>query len=318
MAWFERRVPRAAASPRRDRARADREAAFVARARARALPCVPARCRLIEGSASRSAGRRVATTRATSRRSSARRSRARAASASRSPSASRCGSTRHLGARLDAELGLDLGGIEVHQPVDVDVARAGDVALPRVARLAVACRRTRRPSARRATATSPSRPLSSSIVDLAHSARTVATSAAIDGRCSSSASQRAEVRGQLDAEHVARPDHPRHERDVREQALADLERLQPLVERVRRRRGGTRSSRDRGDRRSGCTSRRARARASASCGQQRRLGMALVEVLHDHLGLGQHEVVVEDRDAAGRVQLVDPGRPVRRSISTVS
>jgi len=47
------------------------------------------------------------------------------------------------------------------------------------------------------------------------------------------------------------------------------------------------------------------------CGPERRLRIAVVEVLVDHRGLGEHErVLLEDRHAAERVLLVDPRRPV--------
>ena len=62
--------------------------------------------------------------------------------------------------------------------------------------------------------------------DLGHRPLTTSTSAAIEGRCSSSAEPRRDPRGQLDAEHVARADHPGDVRHVREQALPHLERVQ--------------------------------------------------------------------------------------------
>ena len=47
------------------------------------------------------------------------------------------------------------------------------------------------------------------------------------------------------------------------------------------------------------------------------LGITLVEVLHDHLGLGQHEAVVEHRHrAARRVQVETHRGRSRRSTST--
>ncbi len=130
-------------------------------------------------------------------------------SAPRSPSASRCGSTRRSRRPARAEqLGRDRAGVELHQSGDVEVARARDVALARVARLAERCRRTRAAVRTSTTATSPSRAASSSSVDLAHSARTTSTSAATDGRCSSSSSHAASSRRQRDAEHVARAGSP--------------------------------------------------------------------------------------------------------------
>ena len=88
----------------------------------------------------------------------------------------------------------DLVRIEVHEPLDVDVPRAGDVTLPRVARVARSAVELVRACGRRALRPAQAR---SELVerDLAHSARTTSTSAAIAGRCSSSASHAANRSG---------------------------------------------------------------------------------------------------------------------------
>jgi hypothetical protein len=95
-----------------------------------------------------------------------------------------------LAAGLDAEPLGDLARVEVHQAGDIDVARARDVSLSRVARLprsavVLMCR----PDVQHREGTEARRKLVER--DLAHSARTTSTSAAIAGRCSSSPSQAA-------------------------------------------------------------------------------------------------------------------------------
>ena len=117
---------------------------------------------------------------------------------------------------------------------------------------------------------------------------------------------------QLDAEHVARTDDPRDVRDRREAVgqVRDVELAQPLHEVV----GLAAAERvvvvpelvveavdaqplERALRGIG--------------GRERRLGVPLLEVLHDQVRLGEHEgVLLEHGDAAGRVLLVDPTWPV--------
>ena len=84
----------------------------------------------------------------------------------------------------------DLGRLELHQLVDVDMPRAGDVTLPRVARLAArSVVLLRRAHVDDRDAAEPAGELLDR--DLRHRARTTATSAATDGRRSSSASHAA-------------------------------------------------------------------------------------------------------------------------------
>ena len=139
----------------------------------------------------------------------------------------------HFRALIEPEMLAHAVGRHLHQPVDVEVARARDVTLPRVARLAERFRRTRAACARRGSGRSPRRPASSSISISLTARRTVATSAATDGRCSSSLEPRRDPPRQRDAEQVAGADHPRCVRDVGEEALTDGERLEPRRELVR-------------------------------------------------------------------------------------
>ena len=213
---------------------------------------------------SRAAGR-CATTRATSRRSSAPRSRARAAPARRTPSASRCGSRRRprRPAGMPSSL-ADRRPRRARAARRVEVTRARDVALPRVARLAAACRRTRppcgrrRPRPRRAGADS-----SSSSISLT-ARRTTPSSAANAGRSRELGEPLARAARAARRRAVAGADHPRREGDVGEEAQPDRERLEPLGEPRSARRGGTRSSRRRAGRRSG------RPRAARARGPRRR------------------------------------------------
>ena len=145
--------------------------------------------------------------------------------------------------------------------------------------------------------TSPSRAASSSTAMSLTGARTSSTSAAIDGRSASSAS------------HVGDALAAARRRACRARGSPTARRRRPrrgsAPPRARRaarrgrsgRRGGTRSSRRRGSRRSDA---RAAARAHARRGPPGSSGgrVALLEVLHDHLRLGQHEAVVEHRHAA--------------------
>ena len=161
--------------------------------------------------------------------------------------------------------------------------------------------------------------------DRPHSAATIPTSAAIAGRCSSRASQSASEGKavELDAEHVARAQEPRDERDVREPVLRAAE-VRPLAEqRV--------EPAERGVERLGRAVLPApkgvvgtgqlvvaedeepnEGAVGGIGGQQRRLRVALLEELHDHRRLRQRRAVVllDHRDTSGRVLLVEPGGPV--------
>ena len=170
--------------------------------------------------------------------------------------------------------------------------------------------------------------------DVAHTASdaTVSTSAATDGRSEQRSSQAvsAGYAVEREAHQVAQAEEPREVGDVREaerppgeerrrrerpveigqhvveplgRALAAPERVVRLAEVVE------------------AEHEQPRDRPLAGVGrQERRLRVALLEVLVDHDGLGQHPaVLLEHGDApVGRVVLEEPGRPVARSIVTVS
>src|SRR5581483_1665579 len=95
---------------------------------------------------------------------------------------------RHdLGAGGEPERAVDVVGRHLHEPVDVEVARAGDVPLTRIAGLAErAVVLVRRAHVDERDLAEPGPQLLER--DLGHRARTTSTSAAIDGRRSSSAS----------------------------------------------------------------------------------------------------------------------------------
>ena len=122
--------------------------------------------------------------------------------------------------------------------------------------------------------------------------------------------------GQLHAEHVAEPDQPRQVGDLDEPeravdplveirktvveplpspVLAPAERVVGVAERIVEAVDAQPGKRTRG----------------GIGGKQRRLGVALLEVLHDHRRLGQDEgVLLDHRHLAERVLLVQPRGPV--------
>src|SRR6266540_566250 len=122
----------------------------------------------------------------------------------------------------------------------------------------------------------------------------------------------ADAARQLKPEHVARANHPRQVRDRREPVWRWIERLQPLAKRVllpaaeRVVVGSELGVEAKHPPALECPLRGIR-------GEQRRLGVALLEVLHDHGRLRQHEgVLLEHRHPAGRILLVQPSGPVRK------
>ena len=161
--------------------------------------------------------------------------------------------------------------------------------------------------------------------DDGHSAATSSRSAATDGRSAGALDPIGERRPRLerDPEQVARAQEPGQERDVGEPERAPAQpgdaaraarrgsRAPPRSAPARPpRRAGARSTASR-SRRSGRRAAAPAARSPGSSGQQRRLGIALVQVLGDHGRLGQDPtVLLEHRHLAGRVHLVQPGGPV--------
>ena len=136
-----------------------------------------------------------------------------------------------LRTRGQLELCRDLLRVEIHQAVHVEVARAGDVPLARIARVPERpVVLVRGPHVHdRDLVESPNELVE---LDVAHSARTTSSSAATAGLARERLQPCLEPVGQRHSEHLPSTKHPGHVGDVAEEAQADRKLLEAGVELV--------------------------------------------------------------------------------------
>ena len=144
-----------------------------------------------------------------------------------------------------------------------------------------------------------------------HSAPTTSSSRATDGRAASSSSPLRDPRRQLVPEPIPEPQHPRHVRDVGEEAQPDRQRLRAGRRARSARRAGTRSSRRRAASSKRKTASRARGPRRRVGGQQRAApGYRSSRYSMITADSGRTKPSSRIGTLAARVQVVDPRRPV--------